>query len=690
MEPDTAFTRRVCAVLLADVSGFSKLMGEDDERTARAVHHVQAIAQEIVGEHNGRAEPVAGDALFATFDSVVTAVQAAVALQRRIAAERFEGRPAGQPLRIRIGVHLGDVLLRDGRAFGDVINIAARLEALARPGTICISEGVYRQVRNTMEEQLVDLGRRRLKNISDPVHAYLIVPNGAAPRPALRRGALRSGAVAAALVATGVAAVVAWRHLAPSTPARAPRSEAVSPPTKKSVAVLPFVNMSGDSADEYLSDGMTEEIITALSKVSGLRVAARTSSFAFKGKNEDIETIGDRLRVGTVLEGSVRKAGNKLRITTQLVNVADGFHLWSEDYDRDLADVFAIESDVAQRVAEALEVTLLAAERQRLEQKPTENLEAHQLYLNGRFYSSKLTLHGLNKGAEYFRQAIAIDPNYALAYNGLAYYYLMATDWMLAPTDAMPKAKEAATRALAIDDTLAEAHAFLGLAYVWFDWNWTGSEREFRRAIELDPNSAVARDFYGAYYLTAVGRADQAIAECERALQIDPLSLEANVLLGASLFFARRYDQAVEQARRTVDMEPNFWFGHYELGLTYAQMGKLPESIAEFRTAAQLEDRIAETAGLLGWAYGIAGQREEALKVLDELREREQRAYVDPSDVAFVYIGLGDKDQAFEWLDKAYVEHSYVLAWLRAHPLFDSLRSDPRFAALLKKVRLDK
>ncbi len=687
MEPDTAFTRRVCAVLLADVTGFSKLMGEDDERTARAVHRLQAIAQEIVGGHNGRAEPVAGDALFATFDSVVAAVQAAVALQHRIAAEPVEGAPAGQPLRIRIGVHLGDVLLRDGRAFGDVINVAARLEALARPGTICISDGVYRQVRNTIEGQFVDLGRQKLKNISDPVHAYLIVPGNAAQRPLLRGRALRWTIVAAALLATTVAAVIAWRQFAPTKPPRAPQSEAVSPPAKKSVAVLPFVNMSADSADEYLSDGMTEEIITALSKVSGLRVAARTSSFAFKGKNEDVEKIGEQLRVGTVLEGSVRKAGNKLRITTQLINVADGFHLWSEDYDRDLADVFAIESDVARRVADALKVTLLAAERQRLEQKPTDELEAHQLYLKGRYYASKYTKDGLNRGAEYFRQAIAIDPNYALPYNGLAYYYIMTTDWILPARNAMPNAKEAATKALAIDDTLAEAHAFLAMAHLWLDWDWPGSEREFKRAIELDPNSAVVRDFYG-YYLVAMGRTDQAVAECARARQIDPLSLEANSILGMSLFFARRYDQALEQARRTADMEPNFWFVHYELGFTYAQMGKFQEAIAEFQTARQLEDAILETVGMLGWVYGIAGQREEATTVLGELSERAQREYVPPFDIAVVYIGLGDKDRAFEWLEKAYVDRSYSLTWLRSNPVFDSLRSDPRFAALLKKVGL--
>jgi TolB-like protein/class 3 adenylate cyclase/Flp pilus assembly protein TadD len=678
MEPDNTFTRRVCAVLLADVTGFSTLMGENDERTAHAVHHLQSIAQAIVGEHNGRAEPVAGDALFATFDSVVAAVQAAVALQRRIADEPFEG----QALQIRIGVHLGDVLTRDGRAFGDAINIAARLEALARPGTICVSEGVYRQVRNTLDEQFVDLGRQKLKNISDPVHAYLIVPKGVARGPAPGRAAMRWAVVAAALIGIAVGVAV-WRYRQSAAPSIASNED------RKSVAVLPFVNMSGNDADEYLSDGMTEEIITALSKLSGLRVAARTSSFAFKGKNEAIEKIGDQLHVHAVLEGSVRKAANRLRITTQLINIADGYHLWTETYDRDMADIFAIQTEVAQRVADALKVTLLADERQRLERKPTENLEAYNLYLLGRYHLNKRTEEGIQKGIEQFEQAIDKDPNYAAAYTGLADCYVLAIrTGDLAPAIAMPKAAAAVTRALEIDDALAEAHNSLGNVLYLRDWDWHAAEREWKRALQLNPNLAAAHHWYGMF-LSDLGRADEAIAQLKRAQELDPVSVIIGTGRAIVLYQARRYDQAVNQAQTTLVMDPTFPGGHLWLGSAYLQQGMNAEAIAEEQAARRLHDSQGIVARL-GYAYAVSGMTSDAQQALNDLNDLSKRHYVDPYLIALIYTGLGDKDRAFEWLGRAYEERSRGMTSLKVAPELDSVRSDPRFTALLKKVGLDK
>jgi adenylate cyclase len=501
MEPDDTFTRRLCAVLLADVTGFSKLMGEDDERTARVVRHLQSIAQGIVSDNNGRAEPVAGDALFATFDSVVAAVQAAVAIQRRVADEPFEG----QRLQIRIGVHLGDVLLRDGRAFGDAINIAARLEALARPGTICISEGVYRQVRNKFDEAFVDLGAQRLKNISDPVHAYLIVAKEAAPRPTTRRRAMRWAIAAGALVVVAIAGgVAAWRHQRFSVPSAPP--PIVHADGRKSVAVLPFVNMSSDKENEYFSDGITEDLITALSKVSGLRVAARTSSFAFKGKNEPIEKIGAQLHVGAVLEGSVAKAGNQVRITAQLINVADGYHLWSDSYDRELKDIFAVRSQVAETVAKALQVTLVAGEHQMLGRKPTEDVEAYQLYLKGRHAAETYADYGT--AMRYLRQAIARDPSYALAYLGLAYYYVVSVDFPMSGSECFPRAREAAEKALQLDPSLAEAHTWLGFVYWLYDRDHAAARRELQAALTMQPDLASAHEVKG-WYLVATDQVDE-------------------------------------------------------------------------------------------------------------------------------------------------------------------------------------
>jgi len=684
MEADTTFTRRVCAILLADVTGFSKLMGENDERTARAVHHLQSIAQGIVGEHNGRAEPVAGDALFATFDSVVAAVQAAVALQRRVASEPFEG----QALRIRIGVHLGDVLTRDGRAFGDAINVAARLEALARPGTICISEGVHRQVRNTLDEPFVDLGRQKLKNISDPMHAYLIVPRGAAPLTAPRRLGMRSALMVVVLAAVGVAAVVAWRQFTPDEPAPPPKSEALSPASKKSVAVLPFVNMSSDKENEYFSDGITEDLIAALSKVSGLQVAARTSSFAFKGKNEDVRIIGERLNVGAVLEGSVAKAGNQVRITAQLINTADGFHLWSDTYDRELKDIFAIRSQVAQTVAQALQVTLDPGERQRLEQKPTENLEAYQLYLKGRYYVNRYTEDGLKKGLAYLEQAIALDAGYALAYQGLAKYYEVANDWFMAPKDAMPKSRAAAEKALQIDPKLSEPHASLAVVAWSFDWDWSAAEAQFRRALALDANGVAALELY-AMYLAAVRSSPQGIAEATRAAEIDPLSPDANTFLGATLYWTHRDAEAIAELRATLEMEPSYSFARYWLGRAYVENGEVERGIAELRRAREGDPRNPDTMGTLGHAYAVAGDRDAAQGVIDELRRQAQASYVSPYLFAVIHAGLGETDTAFARLDEAYRDRSFFMPTMKSDSRLAALRADPRFTELLKKVGLE-
>ncbi len=683
MQPDTPFTRRVCAVLLADVTGFSKLMGEDDERTARAVQHLQSIAQGIVSDSNGHAEPVAGDALFATFESVVAAVQAAVTIQRRLGDDTFEG----QPLQIRIGVHVGDVLLRDGRAFGDAINVAARLEALARPGTICISEGVYRQVRNKFDEQFVDLGRQQLKNISDPVHAYLIVPKDAAQRPATRRRSLWLAIGAAAIAVVAIGAMGAWR-LSRHT---AERASIVEPPAAapaavpKSVAVLPFTNMSPDQSDEYLSDGMTEEIITALSKVPALHVAARTSSFAFKGKNEPIETIGAQLHVGAILEGSVAKAGTKLRITAQLINIADGYHLWSDTYDREMQDIFAVRADVAQRVADALEVELGVAVKQQITQKPTDHPEAYQLYLKGRYFTNKLTRDGVTKGADYFRQAIAIDPNYALAHAGLAYYYLSSTEWFVTLEDGRPKAREEAQKALALDDTLAEAHVWLANVHFYWDWDWPAAEREFRRALDLDPSSAFAHQCYGAF-LTSMGRSDEGIAEGRRAVELDPLSFPALWYFGLSFYVADRYEQANEQSRRMLEIDPGNALGHYMLAAYYERSGALDQAIAEMRTARRLEPANPDLLGFIGWLYAVTGHKDDARQAIEQLQDRSLVPYTPPADVALIYVGLGERDQAIAWLTKAYDERAGVMPQLRYWKGFDVLRSDPRFVELLKKV----
>jgi adenylate cyclase len=454
---------------------------------------------------------------------------------------------------------------------------------------------------------------------------------------------------------------------------------------EKSIAVLPFVNMSADKNDEYLSDGVSEELITALSKITGLQVKARTSSFAFKGKNEDIQKIGELLHVSHLLEGSVAKAGNKLRITAQLIQASDGNHLWSDTYDRDMQDIFAVRSEVAQQVAATLKIRLLGEEKKQLDKKPTENLEAYNLYRQGRYYGDNVSEEGIKKALPFFQQAIQKDPRFALAYAGMADTYVAAADAFIAPREAFSKAKEAALKAIELDDTLAEAHASLGLLHYHYDWDWTAAEKEFKRALVLNPQSAWGYALY-AQFLGGMGRVDEANDQGRRALEIDPLSVTARWCLGWAFLNAGRSDEAIEQISKAMELNPNSAWARTFLGRAYLAKGMQQRGIEEMETARRDGPDDVFVLGLLGYGYAVTGRRADALKVLQTLDEMEKRRYVSRAARVYVYAGLGDKDKAFEWLEKAYQERSDALAWFRQEPESKTLRSDPRFAVLMRKI----
>ena len=455
----------------------------------------------------------------------------------------------------------------------------------------------------------------------------------------------------------------------------------------KSIAVLPFVNMSSDTEQEYFSDGVTEELINALSRFSGLHVAARTSSFAFKGKNEDIRAIGKKLNVGAVLEGSVSKEGNRVRITAQLISTADGYHLWSDSYDRELKDIFEIRSQVAQTVAAALQVALQAGERQTVESKPTVDIEAYRLYLRGRHSIATYTEQGLSAGVRDLQQAISRDPGYALAYLGLAYYYVVMLDW-IPGKDALARGRAAADKALELDPTLAEAHSDLGWIRWMHDYDHEGARREFQTALKMQPRLAPAHEFYG-WYLISVGETDAGLAESRRAVELDPLSPEANTVLGFNLLFARRYDEAIRQLRSAVAVDPDYFWSHEYLGRALAQKGQWAEALAELRTARALPGSfVPEIDSAIGRAYADKGDRAEALKVLSQLEDNRRRSFVPAYALAVVQAGLGDSDNAFRLLEESYSERGLWMSWVGVDPDLDRLRSDPRFKTLLRKVGL--
>jgi adenylate cyclase len=456
----------------------------------------------------------------------------------------------------------------------------------------------------------------------------------------------------------------------------------------KSVAVLPFVNMSANKNDEYLSDGMTEELINALAKVPGLRVPGRTSCFAFKGKTEaDIfRKVGDQLHVDTVLEGSVRKAGEKLRVAAQLINVSDGYHLWSKNYDGDVRDIFTFQSNVAQRVVEALQINLGVEEAGALAKKPTENPEAHRLYLLGRYEFGKYGEAGWTSSIRYYEQALKLDPNYALAYCGLADSYGYMGGVVMPSKEAVAKEKEFAQRALHLEPQLAEAHLSLACALAGaFDWR--NAQVEFDRAIELNPNLAWAYEIY-AWFLGGLGRLDEAIAKDKKAIELDPLNSFFQAALAYFLYHARRYDDAIVQIKKTLDLDPASTLARHLLGCCLLWKGDTVGAIAEFQRS-KIMVAGAWYQGLLGYAYAISGDRPKAEQILRELEEMAKRQYVSSTAFADIHLGLGEKEKALDWLEKSYLDQESACWYLKVDPIYDSVRSEPRFQAILKKIGLE-
>ncbi len=459
-------------------------------------------------------------------------------------------------------------------------------------------------------------------------------------------------------------------------------------PESRAIAVLPFVNSSADPENEYFSDGMTDELITALTQVEGLRVASRTSVFALKNLREDVRALGARLNVSAVLEGTVRKAGNRIRITVQLTSIADGRTLWSERYDREMADVFAIQDEIAGTIVRTLRSTLLGELGDPTPVRYTANVRAYSLYLKGRFWWNRRSQAAIKEGIGFFEQAIQEDPGYALAYSGLADSYALDLDYRGAPViEGMERARAEARKAIALDETLAEAHTSLGWVTFIYDWDWVGADREFSRAIELNPRYSTARQWY-SWFLAAMGRFDEALAEGRAAIELDPLSVSIRRSMGWLQYYARHFDGALENLRRALAMNPTSEETHRLLGLVYTQQGLYDEAGASFREAvSNSESDMLSYAGL-GHVAALRGQPDEARAVLKELEERQRTRYVSPVALAMIQVALGDVDASFDLLEKAHQDRRGWLAYLRIEPILDPLRSDPRFHRLLERMRL--
>ena len=467
---------------------------------------------------------------------------------------------------------------------------------------------------------------------------------------------------------------------------RNPSAKATSVP-EKSIAVLPFDNLSRDPENAYFCEGVQDEILTRLAKVADLKVISRTSTQHFKSAPDNLTQIAKQLGVAHIVEGSVQRANDEVRVNVQLINALSDTHLWADTYDRKLTDIFAVESEIAKTIADTLQAKLSGSEQHAMAARPTENTEAHQLYLKGRYFWNKRTGNDLKKSIEYFERAVAADPKYALAYAGLADGYVLLPGYTAGlPRDCYPKAKAEAKKALELDDTLAEAHTTLAMALWSYEFDFAQANKEFQRAIEVNPNYATAHQQYANNTLSALGRFDEAISEGKRAVELDPLSSVINSDLGADYLYADRYDDAISQYRKLLEMDPGYYFGHFMLGQALEMKGSHEAAIAEYQKARALNDDPA-VLGVLARAYGLSGNRTEAHKILDQLKALAKERYVTAYSFALVYLGLGEREEAFRWLEKSYEDHAGAdIGWIRVDPLLVPLRGDRRFEALAEKI----
>lgn len=638
--------RMLAAIMFTDIVGYTALMQNNEQKAILLRDKQKKVLEEKIFEHKGQILQYFGDGTLSVFGSVIEAALCAVEIQTELFKEPI--------VPLRIGIHLGDIVYDDEGIYGDGVNITSRIENLAVAGSVLISDKVNDEIQNQENLQSVFIGAFELKNVKKSVNIYalssknLVVPN--------------------------------YEEIS---------SRSFS--NKSSIAVLPFVNMSPDSENEYFSDGITEEILNALAKVDGLLVTSRTSSFAFKGSNQDIRSIGAQLGVNNVLEGSVRKFSNRVRITAQLINTKDGYHIWSETYDRKLEDIFAIQDDISRTIAEQLKEKLSSYEKvEPLVKSETKNMEAYNLVLKGRYYWNKWMPDDIKKAVSFFEEANKIDPEYVLPYVGLSNCYLVLGALGIVSTHiSYPKAKEYALLALEKDDNLSESHLSIALTQLFYDWNWKAAEKSFLKALEIQNNSADAHHTFSIYLISQV-RFNEALFHAEESVKLDPLSLPINEWLANVFWYMRRYDEAIEQHKKTLELDPYFRGSMYGLGFCYLAKGEIDKAIEFMENAQRLSGDPLKGLAPLGYAYAVSGQTEKANDCISKLYKRKERDIQQDLDVdlAIIYTGLQDYDKTFYYLQKAFEQRSGSMIFMNASPEWGKLKSDQRFTELLEKIGL--
>lgn len=664
--------RKLAAILSADVKGYSRLMEQDELGTVATLKECQNQFASWVTEYRGRVVDSPGDNVLAEFASVVDAVECALKIQKGL-CERNAPLPEDRRMEFRIGINLGDVIADGERLYGDGINIAARVQSLAPAGGICISGTAYDQIENKLPLTCDYLGEYQVKNISKPVRVYAIREGSAktlprpTPKPRKHFWTKIAIALAVVLVIAGI-----WIGIN-----RKPPSSLHENPV---LAVLPFVDMSPSKDQEYFADGLTDELLNMLCQIPELRVVGRTSSYQFKGKNEDLRAIGRKLNASAILEGSVCKEGRRVRITTQLINAENGFHIWSETYDRQMDDIFSVQDQIAKSVSYALKVTLV--DNRTLYQRP-KNSDAYNAYILSQYYGGRRTQEDLGKAVEYLNQAIKLDSNYALAWNALAGARMRQADWGYIPVkEGFGQAREAILRALVIDPDLALAYSSLGYIKMYYDWNWAGADSAFRRSLELKPDDARILGNAAGFSLV-MGRFEECLSMARRAVQLDPLNLMLLHKLGSYAYYAGKMDEAATALRKALELNPKASSCHEILGLILLQKNQPQDALVEMEQETNPIWRFGGMA-LAHYALGNQAASDNALAQLITNHQSES-AY----EIAQVFTYRGEMDKAFEWLERAYKQRDSGLSKVKVDPLLNNLRGDPRYVAFLKEMGFD-
>lgn len=638
--------RRLAAIMFTDMVGYTALMQDDESRATDVRDRHRAVLHNAVESNAGEIVQFYGDGTLSVFGSAIQAVNAAVTAQQAL--------QAAPEIPVRIGLHIGDIVHDEDGVHGDGVNVAARIQGIATPGSVVVSTRVYEEIRNHAEFPTVSLGEVVLKNVRNPVAVFAIeAPGLAVPDPA------DFGDLAQA--------------------------------TKRTIAVLPFVNMSADPENEFFSDGITEELINTLTKVQGLQVTARTSSFAFKNRNEDVRQIGRELGVSHLLEGSVRKAGDRIRITAQLIDTRDGYHVFSSVYDEVIEDVFRTQDEISQKITEELKATLpgVATPAKKVN-RTIQDPEAYDKYLKALHHWNRWTPDDAGTAIELYTDAIRSDPDFAPAHAGLAnaYVFLAAIGRMTCGS-AYPRAKQAALRALELDSESSRSHTALGLVMLFYEWNFASAGACLRKAIELNPGSAEAHHGY-ALYLLAVGRMDELVEESEIAVGLDPLSPIMNESLGRAYLSAHRPLEASAQFQRTLELDPNFRGAVEGLAFTHLELGEFDEAVEEALRYRAMTPGGKSGHGATGAVLAAAGRTEEARQMLEELKERAKLEENTSREIDFtaIYMGLSEMDLAIEHLKRAGEERLGGIVFIRHGAMWDRLRADPRFPEVMQELGL--